>query len=84
MVKALAYAKDNQIARDAAAALVTIGAHAVQPLASDALARIADLRAADAIISALRDERAAPQLPPRRPRSLTAPPRVRRDAEDEL
>jgi HEAT repeat protein len=70
LVKALAYAKDKQIARDAAAALVTIGAPAVQPrasvardpkhhgrwIASDALASIADPRAVDALISALRDE----------------------------
>ncbi|HET8987537.1 MAG TPA: HEAT repeat domain-containing protein [Humibacillus sp.] len=70
LVRALGYTKDRQVASDAAAALVAIGAPAVEPLASvarnpehhgrwcasDALASISDPRAVDALLLALGDE----------------------------
>ncbi|GAA2164246.1 HEAT repeat protein [Humibacillus xanthopallidus] len=70
LVRALAYTKDRQIPTDAAAALTAFGAAAVEPLASvardprspgrwyasEALSRVADPRAADALLAALGDE----------------------------
>lgn len=69
LVKALAYTKDRQVPADAAAALAALGAPAVEPLASvardsrnpgrwyasEALSRVADPLAADALLAALGD-----------------------------